>query len=369
MGITVYLVIIFLVLISAIISLDKNISKNDCLMLSCSLSLILIVFASFRTKGIDYDNYVSQFRAIGNILNFKPSQWEFEYGYELLTSICKTIYNSFHFFLISFTAITFLLVIYVSSKFSPYPIICIAMFFAYSYFYQIMGQMRQPFAILMLYACLPIGMNGNKTVTSIIYTFIIVIILGFLFHKSLFFVLPALFFINKNISINKSCIILGLSIIAGIFSFDLIYWLYSFIPDSLYLKYSIDMYLFSERLAVGKTFSMGMIERIAMLSLIMYFFTKYNIKQQYPYAQPFFNLYLIGICLYFFCIPVSGSFASRGSQVMNYSLFFLYPVIISCAKYYEKLFLIFIFICWFLYVSLKILQDSHLFVPYQSILS
>jgi hypothetical protein len=225
-----------------------------------------------------------------------------------------------------------------------------------------MGQIRQPFAILLFYTFLPIAINRKILFVGI------VIFLGILFHKSLFFSLPVLFFINKKLSINNMYIILALSIVFNIYSHTIVYWFYSFIPNSFYLKDTIDMYLFAEHLAIGRFFSLGMLERIFMLFIIIYFCNKYNILHHHPYAQQLFNLYLLGICLYFAIIPVSADFAGRGTQTMNYALFFLYPIIFSYAKYREKIFLLVVLTCWSIYLSSKILFDDTHFIPYHSIL-
>lgn len=358
-----YSILIATTFIISICSIDKHINNKIYILYFSLLAIIILsIFGGTRLIGLDYDVYEIHFNIIPTITKYKWTDPSIEIGYEILASICKSIYNSFHLFLIFFTALTITLMFWLCYKYSPYPLLSFFMFFSYSFFPQVMGQMRQPLAIILAFIIsIPLFLKSKKTLSCIALIFI-----AFLFHKSILFLIPFIIVSDKILS-NKTIVILSTIAIACYTLSNLVsQFLISLILSNFYLHDAVIAYLTYKSMAV--TFSMGMLERIAMVTILFYYSHKYGLYQSKQQLRLFINMYFIGVCLYFAFISTSAEFASRGTQAFTYALFFALPTILKHVSLKDKYTILSIICAWGIYLSLGILDDASYYIPYKSIL-
>lgn len=360
----IYMCVICWVLLFSLLSIDKNMKSRDKVVYGFML-LVLIPVAGLRVDtGVDYDSYYEHYKDIKDIYHFSRTYQSLEVGYEYLVSAFKTIDTPFHVFTFAIALVTFILYGRLCYKYSSYPSLSLLMFFAYAYWGQVMGQMRQPLAIFLLYQFLFLIIKKKE----LLFTGV-VILTGFLFHKANLFFLFPLFFLTKKLKVRHYLLILFSCIIVGFLCNPFVKQVINILPsDDVPFGDAIVAYMTYKANPV--LFTTGMIERIFLWMIATYFCWKYGILQRNAYNRLFYNMYFYGICWYFLFITISSDFAARGSSVLTFSMFFLFPNIlkaISNRKEYT-IFLLIIMI-WAIYLSLKILVLGDNYIPYKSIFS
>lgn len=357
----IYIVIIFISVIIAVISTDKRVNKTLSLYFETVAVVFLSFFAGIRMVGLDYDTYEQHFIDTASLTNFLWFDKSIELGYTFIISLFKTFSDSFHLFLTLFTMATLILAIIFFKKYSPYVLLSFFMFFSYSFFPQIMGQMRQPIAILVTFLITIPLLLKKKKLLALIFT----VIIAFLLHKSIFFFIPFIFISDMTLNKKQIFIFLGISFTLYLFSYLLTNVLLSIIPGGFYLSEALNAYLTDKAMAAA--FSMGMIERLGMITIMFYLSFKYDIYKTDNILRLFINMYFIGVCLYFSFIATSAEFASRGTQIYSYGLFIVMPLLIKYVRLRDKYLLLTIILAWGIYLSLSILDDSSEYFPYKSI--
>lgn len=171
----IYFVITSLSLFTAVWSVDKHSNKTYLTFCIVTATCILTLFAGFRQIGLDFDSYLDHFKVVPSIFQYTWTDKSMEIGYEISVSLCKTIYNSFHFFLVTFSFVTILLAFTLFKRYSPYVLLSFFMFFAYAFYLQVMGQMRQPFAIIVTL----LGLIPLLQKKRVILAFLWITIVGF----------------------------------------------------------------------------------------------------------------------------------------------------------------------------------------------
>lgn len=357
-----YLFFIIFAVIAALCSVDKRAEKKYFYYLMLITIPILAFFAGVRVVGFDYDAYLEHFEEVPPLVKYVRTNLSFELGYELFVSFCKTLSPSFHVFLLIFSFLSLCFAALLCYFYSPYPVLSFYMFFAFSFFTQVMGQIRQPIAIaITLLILIPLFLNHRKTLACIW-----IIIAGILLHKSLFFLLFFLLIGDKFLSKKQIFFLLGVSFVFYFVMPLCIEDILKILPSDMFLYSAIDAYLGYRSIAI--TFTMGMVERIAMLIILFYFGMKYRIYELNQTFRLFVNMYLVGVCIYFVFISVSAEFASRGTQALTYALFLALPTILKYVRLKEKYILLGIILAWGIYLSFSFMEtEPEIYVPYKSI--
>ena len=359
----IYLITIVTVLGISLTSVDKRIDRNFEFFFTIIFWLLLTTIAGTRLVGYDLDIYKIHFNSVPDITQYTRTDVSIEIGYELIVSIYKTFSDSFNGFLFLYAGLTLILAITVSYKYSPYPLLSIGMFFAYSFFYQVMGQMRQPFAIFFLYIFLIPLIQKRKNIQSCI----IILLATFLFHKSCILCLGILIFKDKIISPPKIILFSGLTICTYIISSSIIDIILAIIPKSLFIYDALVAYTSTKAIQVG--FTLGMLERIGMFGFLYYISYKYNLYQNNITLRVFINAYFTGICIYFSFISVAAEFATRGTFFYAYSLFFAAPILLKETTSKTQTFLYIIIMLWTIYIGTTLLKNQEEeYIPYNSTL-
>lgn len=361
----VYILTIIIVIGFSLFSVDKRINKNSEFFITIMLCLALTVIAGTRLVGYDFPVYKTHFEAVPDITQYSRTDISIELGYELLVSLFKTFNDSFNAFLFTYAAITMVFAIVVSYKYSPFPLLSIGMFFAYSFFFQVMGQMRQPFAILFLYIfIIPLILNKKY-----IKVFLIICFATIFLHKSCILCLGVLLLRDYIIKPKYAIILIIITMLVDIMSAQLLQLALSLIPKNFYLYDTIVAYTSTKVIKVG--FTLGMIERLGMLGIVYCLSYKYCLYQNNPTLRLLINIYFTGVCIYFSFISVAAEFATRGTFFYVYALFYIAPILIKELPIKVKKMFYFIILLWTVYIGTSLLKNSEEaeeYFPYNSTL-
>lgn len=362
----IYLFLIASVTIVSFLSLDKRIKKDYHLYFSVVLMIVLSVVAGCRIIGYDFGSYYKHFVRVPEIIEYERTDNTIEVGYELLVSLYKSFCESFNGFLFVFALITMIMAVVTCFKYSKLPLLSFALFFSYCFFFQVMGQMRQPFAILAMYLMLIPLVLRKKYVLSVVVIILSTIVL----HKSCILAV-LLFFLNDRIITPKKILMVFVGIFGlYILSANLVKIMLLVIPQSFFLYDAMVTYTTTKSIQVG--FTLGMLERIGMFAVMYYFSYKYGIYRENRQLRLFLNMYLTGIAIYFSFISIAAEFATRGTFFYVYSIFYILPTMISeipCKK--AKYMLCAVTFMWALYIGTGILRDTENnseYIPYESII-
>lgn len=362
---TIYFFIIFIVLIISFFSVDKRINSDYHFFFGLFFTITLGIIAGTRLVGYDFSTYLQHFNRVPDLFDYQRTDISIEVGYEMIVSILKTLNASFNVFLICYATITLIFIFYLSFKYSPIPLLTIAMFFSYSFFFQVMGQMRQPFAILFLYtALIPLVLKKKYLLSCLI-----IIISTICFHKSSIFCFAVFLLSDRVLKYRHFIFCTIIAIGFYIFSTQIMKGMLLFIPKSFPLYGALEAYTTYK--STSFSFSLGMIERIGMFLVLLYFANKHKLYQTNQKLRLFINIYFTGICIYFSFISVAAEFATRGTFFFVYSLFFAMPILISKVPLKSKYILYLITILWCTYLSSGIIRDpskNEEYIPYDSTL-
>lgn len=358
-----YLFFILFAIITAFCSADRRVKKKHFFYIMLMAIPVLTIFAGTRLIGFDYDAYEEHFEEVPPIMEYVRTNLSFEVGYEVFLSFCKAVFGSFHAFLVIYSFLSLVFAALFCYYNSPYPVLSFYMFFSFSFFTQVMGQIRQPIAIAMaLLVLIPLLLKHRRILAALW-----IIISGILLHKSLFFLLFFLVIGDKILSKMQIFFLLGISFVfyflMPLFVGDIL----KILPSDIFLYSAIDAYLGYRSIAI--TFTMGMVERIAMILILFYFGFKYDIYKKDQCFRLFVNMYFVGVCIYFVFISASAEFASRGTQALTYALFLAMPTLLKYVRLREKYIILGIILAWGVYLSFSFMgAEPGIYIPYKSII-
>lgn len=358
----IYFIIASFILLMAVWSVDKRANGSYIALSIFTATCILTLFAGSREIGLDYGTYLHHFQKVPSILQYTWTDKSMEIGYEIGVSLCKTIYNSFHFFLLIFSLTTIVLAFVLFKRYSPYVLLSFFMFFAYAFYLQIMGQMRQPLAIILtLLALIPL-LKQKRIKLAILW----ILFIGFFFHKAMLFLIAPIFIITWDFNKKRIYYLSAIALLFYLLSPILSKMLIQIIPKGFYLSEALTAYLTYKSMAVS--FSMGMLERIGMSFILFYYAFKYNLYHQNHILKLCVNMYFIGTCMYFAFISLSAEFASRGTTALVYPLFIALPLLTKHVNLRDKYIILTAIFAWGIYLSMNVLNDANEYIPYKSIL-
>ena len=361
---TCYYLIVLLIFVFGIWSVDNNASRGNVCFVLLIMSFFLTIIAGTRTIGYDYETYEQYFINTKPFFqHFERRDMSFEIGYEYLMRGIKTLSGNFHVFLTLFTGLSMGTMCALYLKWSPYPLLSLMLYCSYALFAMVMGQMRQPFAINLAYLLfIPLLLKHRIWAASIL-----TIIVGILFHKSLLMAAPFIIFATTTLTKKKIVII---SIAAGIcylFSAALLPIIKSIVPPGFYYAHTIIAYL--TYLTKSLSFSLGMIERVAICFVLFHFAYKHQLYRHDALLRIMINLYFFGAVIYFSFIGMSTEFAARGPHAFNFAMFMALPILMKKLKGQDKWIVFGIIILLSLYHFSDFLISPMLYNPYKSILS
>ncbi len=242
----IYILNFIITLILAFITQNLYINKKNkyikIIFLSFTFIFLFIIYSMRGNVGIDYNQYsriydnISYYNvsSLNNLLEVS-NVWEVEPGFVIINILSNKLGLGVQGVYI-FTTIIFMIFFlkaldYYDNKREN--LTFILLIFLSQLFFKGMDAVRQFITIMMFFYSTKFIVEKN------IFKYLIVIIIGSLFHKSILFMIPV-YFINKlNLNILKFLILFILSIIFSKFlTFDyIINFLSMIFPNMFYLKY------------------------------------------------------------------------------------------------------------------------------------
>jgi len=247
------------------------------------LSILLILFDGLRWEsGTDWDNYYQYFV---NCLQGDNSH--FEIGYLVFNRVIRTLTSSYTIFLLVHAFVLYLCLGLFLKKNSLAPIFSLALYFVLFVSYQ--GMNRQFLAVCFCLLAFNFLVEGKKSI------FIILVLIGGLFHVTSFVFLLGLFFKNQYKNRTYIVIILGAIIIGNL---GFVKSVIDMGVGSLGLRVSLllDFYSLQEQISqslLGVLFAY--IRRLICLVPMLFYMNRNRLPQSILLA---FNYYFIGFIVY-----------------------------------------------------------------------
>lgn len=351
----IYICIAGLFFLFSFITYNK--SNKKCHSLLLFSSIILIVFEGTRWKiGTDWDAYYN---------NFLLQEWSehLEYGYVLLNKVIYSFSHSYTIFLIVLSSFFYISLYSLLRRYSVAPLMSLVIYFCSMMW--LLGCNRQLIAMYVFLLSLKFAFENN------LKAYLLCFIIGFSFHSTAIFTIPAFFLINKGISNRLIYISIVLALLIGLSGIvnNIPYIEYiSFLDSSSSSK--AEFYLDGD--IAGYSY-LGTLKRLFILIPCLLCRDKINNN----YYSTFCILYATGCILFFvFNGSILQLIAARGALYFNVMEIFIIPLLIRTLfsnMSIQK-------IIWFLYFLLILYMmnrdmvsyadgyDGDIYRPYKSVL-
>ena len=337
-------ILLFIILLAG--TIYEQMGKNDKLKKTVFIISILILGVVLSTRGLigyDWYSYKTNFDKIPRLYeitgdSFKNIFFSYEIGFQIYTSAIKTIFNNYYFYTFVNTGIDFILIYFIIKRYAKYPI------FSLLLFYGMFGLPLEVDMIRNVKAILLFTFSIREIEDRNFSRFLILNIIGFLFHYSAILYLPMYFILNRKWNKN---------ILLGIFVLGNIYYLL----DSRLMLNSIQIYtgllpnawglkLCNYLSFIPTDFPMGItlfyVERVVIFVLA---WCCYDGITKMKYGKIMVNSLCITLFLFLFFAEFS-ILALRLELLFVYSYWFIIPLVF----YFHRrliLFWLFIFMCAF----------------------
>lgn len=190
-----------------------NLNKKNKIRIFRISIVIWIILGSIRfetgTDWAQYYNYFMDNDTYDEFLNAGSGLINYEYGYIMLNYLIKQFSDSYHIFLLVMTSLICVLKYKATLKISPFPLITLGCWFAYSF--GNIFSIRQDIAIaITLFSICAIQERKCKE-------FVLLVILATFFHRSSICFLPAYWIYHSSFSIKRWSLIFIGAILIGYF--------------------------------------------------------------------------------------------------------------------------------------------------------
>lgn len=322
----------------------------------------LLVFQDgFRWEtGTDWDPYHNFFEDL--TISIQPEDSDFDIGYVIFTYIIRSISDNYTIFLTVFSVIFYSGFFYLIFKCSDAPFTSLLVFYMSTVYY--MGMNRQ-FMAMTFYAIGLVWLTQDKKLY-----YIIMIIIGALFHKTILMGIIALF-LNKKLNNILIIGILSLTIliaISGIVN-KLPLGIFALLGEQAGDK--MEYYSVNGDATSMTSMILATIRRLIWIVPLLVYDRYITDKPRGYYL--FFNLYLIGTVFYIICNgTILQIVVSRALIYFNIMEMFMVPVVFSLLKQnYGKLILAFILVAYTILYTYKGFkgygEGTDYFLPYKGI--
>ncbi len=295
-----YIPLIFFTCLSIIelMYADKKIGNT---WLVC-IAIVLIVFAGFRTVGPDLSEYTNYFNSssIRSVLQAQGIEPAFLEINKFVRDNDWPIFIMF--FIVSIFGVIPKMVFI--KKYTVYVFPALVVYYTTIFIIKEMGQIRHGVAIA--FALMAFGLMAQKRIGwSLVFTLI-----ALQFHYSAICVLPAYFFVNKEISAKRMLLIIAALFPLVLFDLKpLLTQIVQILPVES-AKSKGTFYLNSPMYGFSVGLDSSVVLRLIVLGVMLYY--QKTLTERVPYFKAFLNLYFIGICYYLLFSSVS-EFAQRTS--------------------------------------------------------
>lgn len=322
----------------------------------------LLVFQDgFRWEtGTDWDPYHYFFEQLTLSVNFDNS--DFDIGYTALSYVIRVLTDEYSVFLIVHAVLFYSAFFYLIFKLSDYPFVSLLLFYMAVVDY--MGMNRQFLAMVFYAVGLVYLTDNNKRM------FILMLVIGALFHKSILICIFALFLNRKlNDIVLAAVLVVALLIAASGVVNKLPLGIFAIMGDQTSDK--MDYYSTFHAETSVASMLMATVRRLIWIIPLMVF--RKSIVNKPKSYDLMFNLYFIGTVFYTICSgTILQILTSRALIYFNIMEMFLVPMVLSLIKpNYGKLVVMFLLSCYVTFFVYKGFSNygegTDYFVPYKGI--
>lgn len=224
-----YSTIVFL-LISGFYLYDCNKNNMSKIIFLVISGILLTLISTLRYGiGFDYFSYKNIFKEISNVNIFEIRDvYSSEILYAYINKFISYLGGNYLVFLLFINIFVYSSIIWFIYKYSKNFYISIFIFITFQFFAHSMNLLRQTLSLAIFL------FSYQFIVKRKFIPYILILFLGFLFHKSIIFLIPMYFILNLKFNIKSFIIISALSIILYIFTDDI----FSFFIKNLLNIYS-----------------------------------------------------------------------------------------------------------------------------------
>lgn len=355
-----YLFIFFVALILAILEILSNSKKFSNLFFTLIILIFFILSFIRWETGTDWEAYYNYFKTIEVPWNhIFDDNSGFELGYVILNHLAKSVSDSYTIMLLIEGIILYLFTYISIPKLSHYPIFSVLTFYSMS-----LGGIffiRQTIAMSILTYSVVQIINKRKT------TFIVLVILATLIHRTSIIFLLAYPIFYKQYSLKRILLLIFISITIG-FIFSKLLLIFIGNLGLGFISAKINTYLDAGSEENYTTFSStgvlirGLINRSFLIFIYMYMLNK--IRANDIILNGLINLNLFGMILYTILTPIAFSLG-RLSAFFDILQIFILPYLFKNHSLRTKgslLTLISIYLLFRLYTAVAAFPDAY--IPY-----
>jgi hypothetical protein len=356
-----YLVIILLSIFSFLnlSSIDRKTVKINRFL---AFGLIILIGGLRYKVGADWGMYEYLFDDINSLSDIFDKREEKLYVF--FNYLLKQVYNNYSFFIFILFSFSFSLKYYIIKLYSPDVFLSLMIYiFGVFLIYDLNG-LRQGMAMAFVLLSIPLIVN-NK-----FFYFLLIVMIGSLFHVSAIIFLPFYFLAKIKISNKKIIFILVCSIILAI-------PIRALVANSSALQLILELSTFShystyndeETYRVNTSIlSIALLQRIIILVLFLYNYKRIKIKSNIKVLLR--NGYFISIVL-FVLLSFNGQFAARLSfYYKNLDILMVPLIVYSIRNKSVKLFVFIFFLIFCLLGTYRLINiPNGYLIPYDNLLN
>jgi len=338
---------ILLAITEFIIQKQKTKLSSNWLIIRITSFIGLLFFFGLRGFiGWDWYLYYPAFNKVPNIFHFSReifSEINFDHGFIIYMSFLKAICNNFHFFIFINTLIDIIILDLLIRQYSKYNYAFVFLVFI------TMGGFYFETDILRSAKCLMLFLLSLRYLFERkMIPYFILNIIGCTFHISAVVFLPLYFILHKKVPKYVAVLIF----ITGFLLFFLqieyvrpfLFWITSILGErftNLLNKY-LNISVYSR--AYG--FTIGLVERIITVTLILIYYDK--LINESRYNVMFINSYLIYFIFFFFFAEIN-IIPVRVGGLFAFAYWFLYPKLINVMINYNNKIILLTFFFYLFY--------------------
>ncbi len=353
-----YILLICFFLLIATFQLGVQLDQKTRRYLNYIVILTYILFFGFRGfVGWDWYNYYPYFTNLPNftnlptISNFIPEKNRYEFGFSLFSVLIKSINPDYNFYIlinciVNITLLSIFLKRYVPSNLFAFSLVT---FIVMEGFILEVNLLRNIKSVLLFLISLRYIENRK------FFKFLILNLLGVLFHWSAIIYLPLYFFLHKKVDLRVYFFIFIIGNIIYLFQIQYVKPVVLFLA-SLMGKVAhgkAEGYLSSKIFGIQYGITFGYLERVTTSLLIMFYYNKLINRSKSNIL--FINSFFIFFVVYFFFSEIS-VLVNRVGILFFFSYWILWPQIIEVSERVTK-YLLFFFMA--IYLNVRIISMTN----------